>query len=176
MSDLISRGDLAPPAKGRRQPFEVNRVRPLTVRVSFWTLAAALVASVVWLIVHVVGFDWTAYLASEVHSFVRNGHQLEVTPALAIGTKVTGWALGLAGAVSQGALTLLMWRGLGWARIVLSVLGVLGLGTLLGDANLLAVVSSVVFAAAVLLLWLPPSNEFLRAVKADRRKHRSLQL
>jgi hypothetical protein len=146
------------------------------VRAGVWTVGLILAASTVWYIVNVATFDWAAYLASEVHSFVRDGHQLEVTPALAIGTKVTGWALELAGGVFQGLLGLLAWRGFGWARIVLTTFALLGLVALFGGADLLAIVTSVVFAVAVALLWLPSSNEFFRVVKGDRRVHRSRQL
>ena len=125
--------------------------------------------------------DWGAWVASQVHYYVRNGRQLEVTPEIAVGTIVFRAVVVVLLVAFQIFLAFRILRGHRWPRIVFTLftLAVLvGLAT--GDASrtlaatgwlqaLLAMLADLVLAVSAVLVWLPVSNAFVRRATAERR-------
>lgn len=159
-----------------RQPFQVTRPRPIVLVVSCWILVANTGVGVIRLVINVVTFNWSSYLAKNVHPFIHNGHHEQVTPAIAIGTVVTGFAIALLFSAIMLLLAFRLREGGGKARIVLTVLVGLELFGLTGPQHVLVYLGVVPDVAAIILSWLPRSNDFFRRVKADRRLHTSRQL
>lgn len=168
------------PPKVKRQRFAVTRPLPREIVVSFWILVARLVLSLVRLAVRIVGFNWGSYLATTVHSFEDHGRQLQVTPGLAIFLVVSSFVVGIFSIASWVALALLLRRGLGWVRILLSIFALFQVVTIIFSlphrVDLVEIAQGAATAAAVVLLWVPSSNQFSGGVKSDRRLHRARQL
>lgn len=146
------------------------------MRVGFWIIVGVVALGVVVTVVNLLTFDWDAYLARSVHSFVHNGQVLSVTPALAIGT----WIFDVGSVLLLWAFLLLVGflarNGRNWARIVLTISsGALILGLFAGHGVLASYVNAAASAALIVLLWLRESNTFFREVKADREIYRSLR-
>lgn len=100
-----------------------------------------------------------------------------MTPAAAVATAASGVVLGALG----GGLTLIFalrcLHRANWARIGLSVMFALSAINLLATpTDFGAPGTGLIDLTAVILLWLPTSNEFFRLVKHDRATHRSRQL
>ena len=152
--------------------FHLRRPLPWTLQVSFWILIGAALVGLIFFIVSQFQFNWHTYLAKAVHPFEHNGRVLQVTPELAIFVISIGIAGNVLGIAARVVFAFLMRRGLNWVRIVLTVLcGTQVLGTLI-DKTILEYASTGAIVFAIILLWLPRSNEFYRNVKADRQLHR----
>ncbi len=165
-----------PPGLGTRQPFRVTRPVPTPVRAVFWIVACVVAIELLVLVINQLTFDWDAYLAKSVHSFVRDGHVLYVTPALAVGTIVFAIVVVLTLNAVQLLLGYLVRRGVNWARIVLTLFSVGSILSLLASHNvLISYVDAAAAVAVVVLLWLRPSNQFFSDVKADRSVHKSMR-
>lgn len=122
-------------------------------------------------------FDWVAYVADSVGPFEHNGVQLEVTPEGAVTTAVTGIALSGAGVLLSVFFAVWMLRGANWARMWITVLFGLGvIAQFLSAPDPVSVATGLVELVAVILLWLPTSNQFFRSVKQDRKNYRSRRL
>lgn len=151
---------------------------------AFWVAIADSAISVVLLVVRWATTDLHDYVTSRVHSFVHNGHTVEVTPAIVIGTIVLTIAIVLIGAAVHVIVALAFLRGSGWARIVVSLLAAVWLVGMVGELGgmvaavgavqtVITDVATVVVAASVVLLWLPDANRYFRDVTADRKHFRA---
>ncbi len=158
----------------------MTRPLPREIVVSFWILIALLAVNLVRWIVRIVGFNWDSYLATAVHSFEHNGHQIQVTPGLAIFSLISSFAVGTLSIAYGVALALLLRRGLGWVRILLSISALIQVVTIIVSLPhrvvLVEIADAAATAAAVALLWVPNSKQFFDGVKSDRRLHRARQL
>lgn len=170
-----------------RERFRSSRHIPWTVRAAFWAAIVGPTMTVLFVAVRVVTTNWDHYVSSRVHSFVHNGHRLEVTPAIVISTIGFGMAVALIGAAVRIVLAVQFLRGFGWARLVASVLAAAGLVVLVWDpaAGVAGVgaadavlddLAAVAVAVGVVLLWLPSGNRYFQAMKGDRRCFRATQL
>lgn len=140
----------------------------------FWILLLLSVVQTVALVWSLVVFDWDGYLDEWVHSFERDGQELQVTPEIAIATVVFGAVVSAVSIALRVVFTLLLRRGFNWARIVGTVL----FGALLLPPYILDGISMLVMAlaiAGIVLVWLPQSNAFFRDVKQDRIAHKARQ-
>ncbi|MFB6612481.1 hypothetical protein ACFCVO_19330 [Agromyces sp. NPDC056379] len=173
----MPRSSALKPARAFRpasDPFKIVRPVPVAVQVGFWILLLLSIIQAVTIVWSLVVFDWDGYLDEWVHSFERDGETLQVTPAIAITTVIAGFVATSIGIASRLVFTLLLRRGFNWARIVATVL----FGYLLLPPYSLDVISVLVMVlaiAGIVLVWLPQSNAFFRAVKQDRITHSAKQ-
>ena len=178
MADRLKPVSLVAPVKVPRDPFVMRRRPPVAVQVSFWVLAALAALDSVRLAVILGTFDWDAYLAKEAHPFVRNGHEIFMTPGTAIGVRETEFA----GSFALVGFSFLLAFGIRaakrWARLVQTAFIVIQRR---GPFPCAPAVSgprwrSLATLGAVVLLWLPRSRAFFRQAKADRKAHKLKQL
>ena len=140
----------------------------------FWILLLLSIAQTMTLVWTLAVFDWDGYLAESVHSFERDGQELQVTPEIAIATVVIGVVLGAVGIALRAAFAVLLRRGFNWARIVATVLfGALLLPPYILDG--ISVLVMVLAIAGIVLVWFPQSNAFFKDVKQERIAHKSKQ-
>ena len=167
-------------------PSPVRPPRPATVRAAFWLYLGIVVLIAVGAVLGAIAVTDPALLAEARDA----GGGLLDDDAIRI-TLYVGMGVGIAVAVIEIALYALfagfLLRGAGWARVVLTVLSGLavagGLFTVLvaaipgttrvstpisGLSTALDLLGAVVAAAAIVLMYLPPSNAWFRAVKAAR--------
>jgi hypothetical protein len=142
----------APPAYG---PPGASAKRPGTV----------LAAMVLWIIVGVVSLVVAAALLAAAgnesfHRRVVAQIGTEIASSALLGVGVLAVLIGIAYIV----LAVLMSRARNWARIAISVLGVLGLILLFG----LNILMFVLVAVAIMLQFLPASNNYFTAAKQVR--------
>ena len=156
----------APTGYGAPQALE----RPLTVRAGLGAFIGSMVlgavAQVITLLNYQTVLDWTFANAG-----IDNGAEIEAARQGAeIGARI-GIVLGFAFIAVYGLFVWFAWRGRNWARIVLWVIG--GLGIVSGLAGLavgsplpflgaLGVFQLLLVTGAVVLLALKPSNEWYR--------------
>jgi hypothetical protein len=144
---------------------------PSQVTIGFWLYIAAAVLSVISGIVTVVVVVNSRQAALDA---LTNGSttlkgitaQQAADASIAVGTILSIITL-LFWAITFTVFALLMRRGAGWARIVLTVLTVLSLVNIPWGygAGGLQVVAAIV---ATVLIWLRPASEYFAAVKASR--------
>jgi hypothetical protein len=158
---------LPPPTYGGPVPTE----RPLTVRAGLGAFVGSIVLSVISAVV--TFFNWDVLVAD---SLAQLRAQANVNPATVQAVADFGLQLGVAVAILSVALYGLFvwfaWRGRNWSRIVLWVLG--GLGLIGGLVSLAAPTSPVPFLSGlnlfrvllvlvgVVALALKPSNDWFR--------------
>ncbi|MEV1132342.1 hypothetical protein [Agromyces sp. NPDC049794] len=150
---------------------------PVSVRAAAYLEIGLAALGFLLLCTTLVFFDWNAYIADTVGPYEHHGAELEVTPAGAIATVVTGLALSFAGVLLSVTFAFVALRGANWARIWITVL--FGLGVIAQFASpidFISVASGLLESVAVILLWLPSSSAFFRSVKLDRAAHRSKRL
>ncbi|WP_157373085.1 hypothetical protein [Agromyces sp. Root81] len=173
----MPRSSALKPARAFRpasDPFKIGRPVPVAVQVGFWTLLLLSIIQAVTVVWSLAVFDWDGYMAEWVHSFERDGQELQVTPEIAIATVVFGVVVSAISIALRVAFTLLLRRGFNWARIVATVL----FGALLLPPYILDGIAILVMAlaiAGIVLVWLPQSNAFFRDVKQDRIAHKAKQ-
>ncbi|WP_431245852.1 hypothetical protein [Leifsonia xyli] len=155
---------------------------------AFWALVTRCGLTVVATAHRLLTTDWGAWVSSQVHSFVRNGRRLEVTPAIAVGTVVLQTAVALAVAAFLAFLAARAIRGYRWPRIVLTIMVALMLASLATDgfaswaddsglvSTILNAVVSIALAVGTVLLWLPVSSGFVRRATAERRRFNATRL
>ncbi len=149
-----------------RQVFRPSTRVPGTVRAAFWILLALAVAGVVNIIQVFVVNDWTSYQTA----------WLAVDPDAPVGFIVASFVvqrlflMGVAGFFLW--IAILVYRGVGWARVLNTIPAVLGIATIVG-AGVYEIALVAANLGAAVLLWLPPSNAFFSAVKVERAKHRA---
>ena len=154
---------------------------PWTVRATFWAIIANCVLIVMTSLHGLLTTDWAAWVASQVHFYVRNGRQLEVTPEIAVGTIVfRGVVIALLVAFHV-FLAFRVLRGYRWARVVFTLLTLAVLAGLATDdvirtfaatgwlQAVLALAADFAYAVCAVLIWLPVSNAFVRTATAERR-------
>jgi ABC-type amino acid transport system permease subunit len=168
--------------------FRPSQPAPWTIRAAFWSIVAGCTLTVLTWLHRLLTSDWGAWVRSQVHSFVRNGRRLEVTPEAAIWTAVLSAILVLLVLAFELVLGVGMLRGLRWPRVVFSLLTIWrSVGAVTGDAQkaidtegwlpggLGALVSLACFVCAV-LVWLPVSNAFVRRATTERRAYQAGRL
>jgi hypothetical protein len=89
--------------------------------------------------------------------------------------EIAAVALSVAGTGTIVFFALRAKRGANWARIMLTAWCGLWVVTPFGG-DMLEYVATALMVAAIVCLWLPRSNEFMRLVKADRKRYQSQQL
>ena len=144
---------------------------PSQVNIAFWLYIAAAVLSVISGIVTVVVVANSRQAA--IDALTRNNTNLKgitvqqaADASVAVGTVLAIITL-LFWAITFTVFALLMRRGAGWARIVLTVLTVLSLLNIPWGygAGGLQVIAAIV---ATVLIWLRPASEYFAAVKASK--------
>jgi hypothetical protein len=160
-----------------QERFKATRAVPTPVRVAAYLKVGLAGLQLILLAVLLTSFDWNGYVADSVGPFDHDGTELQVTPATAVGTAIARIALNALGIALTVVLALRALRGANWARISISVFFGLSIVSMIGFAfDYVALGAGVIDLVAVVLLWLPTSNEFFRAVRLDRLAHRSKQL
>jgi len=126
---------------------------PTTVKISFWIFLIGLILDVIAAVLLLLG--GTALAASG-------------ASATAEGTTVSGGVLITAGVIAlvlAAIQLLILWKmkaGRNWARIVLTILEVLSLGSLFTGASGIGITAVVLGVVAVVLMWVPTSNAYFR--------------
>lgn len=126
---------------------------PSTVKISFWIFLIGIILDVVGAVMLI--FAGMAVATSK--DTVTVG-----TTAVNGGVLITSGVLAL---VFAAIGLLILWKmkaGKNWARIVLTVLEVLSLGSLFGGTNGIGITALVLGIVAVVLMWLPASNAYFR--------------
>lgn len=170
-------GLIAPPAKGQRQPFRFQEQLPLVLHVAFWIQIAFAVYSAVNFTIRLIGFDRATYLA-HARAVAELKHERIFPDSYVIqGYVMTNVLLAVA-ILLEVVIAFLVRRGFNWARIVLTISIGLGFVSWIASppADPATYVTSAVNVLLLVLVWLPASNYYFRAVKAARKLHRSRQL
>ncbi|MFC9919808.1 hypothetical protein [Agromyces binzhouensis] len=150
---------------------------PVQVRVAAYIELGLAALGFILLAFNLLSTDWNAYIADSVGPYEHNGAQLEVTPEGAVATAVVGLVLVSAGVLLNAVFAVGLLRGANWARIWITVLfGLSVIAQFVSARDPVSVVTGLLELVAVILLWLPPSNQFFRSVKQDRAIHRSRRL
>lgn len=162
----------APSAPGPAYSGPTPQERPLTVRAGLGAFVGSILLSVI--ATGVTFLNWDVISAPII---ARMKLPPGTDPATVRGLAETGVKIGLVAALVfsavYGLFVLFAWRGRNWARIVLWVLGGLGLvfglvGLLSGNNNPVPFLTGLSFfqllllLAGVVLLAQPPSNEWFR--------------
>ncbi|AMB58688.1 hypothetical protein [Microterricola viridarii] len=159
-ADKLSR-TLTTRFKTPRDRFRVTRPLPIVLQLGFWLLIAQIAASIVGSIASAAQYGWPPTLAGR--------------PPIGAGVSTAAAVFLLLILVFHTALALLVRRGVNWARILVTMFCALNVVMTVGQLDLLIQIENVAHVAAVVLIWLPRSNEFFRQIKKDREAHRSLQ-
>ena len=166
--------ELASPQPAPR--FRVTRAVPVQTRVAAYIEFGLAALGFLLLATSLLFFDWNAYIADSVGPFEHKGVQLEVTPEGAVAAAVTGLALKSAGVLLNVIFAIGVLRGANWARIWITALfGMVVIAQFVSAPDAVSVVTALLELVAVILLWLPPSNQFFRSAKHDRAIYRSRQ-
>jgi hypothetical protein len=132
-----------------------TRVAPIEVKTSFWLWLVEVVISIVMgIIVIAVGSAAPDVLKA------ADGSEMVAT----ISAGVAGAAV-IIGGLLRGLFAVFMLRGRNWARIVLTVLGLLGaiLGLVqIAQSGWLVIVAAIVALAAVILMFVGKANAYFR--------------
>jgi uncharacterized protein DUF2510 len=147
---------------------------PATLHVAFWILIAAAAATVFFNGRNLIGFDAASYIAN-MHRIEASKRLLSDSDVLSVFVTVLVFVAFLA--TAEVILAILIRRGRGWARVVVTVLMGLAVVQIVAQrpAGTTFVIAFFVAAAALVtvwLLWLPPSNRYFRAVRAARMQTR----
>ena len=153
--------------------------RPLTVRAGLGAFVASIVLSLASL-----GFmaaDWDVYLRQQMAQQMELGNAdpeaMEFAQATAEGFAVVAVVLGILFSALYLLFVWFAWTGRNWARIVLWVLGGLGVvsglsslavGGALPSMAVLGVFQTLALAVGIVLLALKPSNDWFRHEKRRR--------
>lgn len=129
------------------------------VRAAFWC----------WLVVIVVDLLLGALLALGAGSASMTGTS-DIEGMSTGALTATGVFLVVVGLV-QLWVAVRMWRGANWARVVLTVLGIIGVASMWGQGETgsldwILVAATVV---AVVLMWIPPAGDHFRAAGTHRK-------
>lgn len=168
MSGLRSAFDSAEPYG---QPAPASRsARPRPVELAFWLYVAAAALSLAGLILGLlqIGGAW------ELARRQVDAQGQKPPPGVIDGVFITGIVIGTGAAVvltvSYIVFAILLRRGVGWSRWVLSALAVIAVGGLF--AGMLGALQFFCLAAPTVLVFLAPSNEWFRAMKGRRLARR----
>ncbi|WP_197220608.1 MULTISPECIES: hypothetical protein [Bacteria] len=126
---------------------------PTTVKISFWIFLIGLVLDVVAGIIMVIS---GAALAA-------SGSSATVEGTTAGGAVFI--ATGIIALVFAAIQLLILWKmkaGRNWARIVLTILEILSLGSLFTGTSGIGITAVVFGVVAVVLMWVPVSNAYFR--------------
>lgn len=141
---------------------------PRFVQIAFWLFLLTAAVHLVTLIIAAANSGTTTATAKT--QIAKNGASSAVTHQAQslVGTSVVvGIVLGAVFLIAFVVFDLFMRRGAGWARIVLLIVTILSLSGVIGAYGFgaLGVVAAVV---ATVLMFLRPSGEYFRSVKASK--------
>lgn len=126
---------------------------PTTVKVAFWIFLLGALLDIALSIIGVAG-----------SSFIAAAGGASGDSSVALGGTALLWI-----SIGQLALTVIqlivLWKmkaGKNWARILITVFEVLGLLVLFSGPSIWTVISVVIGLVAVVLMWLPASNDYFR--------------
>ena len=151
--------------------------RPVTVRAGLGAFLAAVVFSVVGFVVSLLNFDLLLDQALAAQGAQLEGSGTDVAAVAELGVRI-GVGIGVVFTALQLLFIWFAWRGRNWARIVLWVVG--GLGLVSGLVGVLAQASPLPFlnalsifqllatAVGIVLLALKPSNDWYAHEKLRR--------
>jgi hypothetical protein len=140
---------------------------PTLVRIAFWLFIGAAAVRLITLVFTIATIS-TARVALA-HQAALQGRNLtpsELNAALAVGI-VVALFVGLVLIAAQVVFAIFVLRGANWARWVVTVLAAISLFSILSTFGLGALLTAASVVAAV-LIWLTPSNNWFRAVKASK--------
>jgi hypothetical protein len=163
-------------------------VRPVTVTAAFWCWIAVIAAWAVSLIILLTSSAWDQALAAATNSANRSSTSTVVVDAQSVINFVRVFAV-VVFVIVAGLYLLFAFKmraGRNWARITLTVLGILGvLGSITPSSRSVTVngqvyesssgpgwVTAVLTLAAVVLMFVGGANEFFTASKAHRSQLR----
>ncbi|MDR6866127.1 hypothetical protein J2Y69_000712 [Microbacterium resistens] len=126
---------------------------PTTVKIAFWILLVGLIIDLVSGVV-----------------FIISGFALQSSGQTAnVDGTVTGGGIFIATGIVVLVLALIeliiLWKlraGRNWARIVITILEILALGSVFAGVSVLSTIAIVLSIVALVLLWLPASNAYFR--------------
>jgi len=163
-------------------------VRPVTVTVAFWCWIAVIAGWAVSLIILLTSSAWDQALAAATNATNRSSTSTVVVDAQSVINFVRVFAV-VVFVIVAGLYLLFAFKmlaGRNWARITLTVLGVLGVlgsitpsshsvtvnGEVYASSPVPALVTAVLTLAAVALMFVDGANEFFTASKAYRSQSR----
>ena len=126
---------------------------PTSVKVSFWIFLVGLILDVISGVLTILA--GTAFAANGVSPSVQGS-------AVGGGVFIAAGVIVLVFAAIQLLIVWKMKAGKNWARIVLTILEVLSLGSLFTGVNAVGIAAVVLGAIAVVLMWVPASNQYFR--------------
>ncbi|GAA5151746.1 hypothetical protein GCM10025768_18580 [Microbacterium pseudoresistens] len=127
---------------------------PTTVKVAFWILLLGLILDAIAAIVTLV-----AAIA-----MMNSGQSIDVGGTQANGGVLLATAIGLI--VLVVIELFILWKmkaGRNWARIVITILEILSLGSAFAGVSTIGIIAIILSIVAVVLMWLPASNEYFRS-------------
>lgn len=160
--------------------------RPSTVTLAFWAWLVMTALSLVSLIIVLTSPIWDQAVAAGLRAADVNGVDINASTVVNA-AKITSVVGFLIGAALYLLFAFKMRAGRNWARVVLTVVGVLGvLGAVLPTYRSVTVngntfvvqtygvhwISLAVLVAALVLMFMPASNAYFTASKAYRQAHR----
>jgi len=131
----------------------MSSTTPTSVKISFWILLISLVLDAVTAIV-----------------FITSGFATAASPeaAIALGANAGGGvyiATGVVTLILVAIELIILWKmraGRNWARIVITILEILALGSVFAGFSLLGILGFFLSIVALVLLWVPASNNYFR--------------
>jgi hypothetical protein len=131
----------------------MSSTTPTSVKISFWILLISLVLDAVTAIV-----------------FITSGFATAASPeaATALGANAGGGvyiATGVVTLILVAIELIILWKmraGRNWARIVITILEILALGSIFAGFSLLGILGFFLSIVALVLLWVPASNNYFR--------------
>ena len=151
---------------------------PVVLHLAFWIQIAGAVYSAINLGVMLIGFNRATFLA-HARAIAEQKHERIVPDSFVIQGYVMEIVFFAIAIVLEVILALLVRRGFNWARILLTIFLGIGFAALFvppPPTNPVAYATIAINVALLVLVWLPASNRYFRAVKVARNLHRSRQL
>ncbi|MEF2979368.1 hypothetical protein [Subtercola sp. YIM 133946] len=162
----------------QQRTLQVSKIRPWAMTVAFWIAIALAAATIVNLAVLLLTFNWSAFAdPSNPRTFVSYGRTMTLPSDISIGVTIAGNVLALVIVVVLARLAFRLRQGNNRARIILTIVGGLPVIGFVSTSRFDVFSVEILAAAVVLVLvWLPPSNAFIRRVKKSCLVPRSTQL
>jgi hypothetical protein len=140
---------------------------PRFVNIAYWLFLLVALIHVVLVIVSIATFGATSATAKSQLANTQTGVSSAQENSILGASLVVAIVIGILYIVAFVLFDVFMRRGANWARIVLLIVTILSLPGITGAYGLGAI-SVVAAVVATVLMFLRPSNEYFRGVKASR--------
>jgi hypothetical protein len=144
-------------------------VAPTPVKIAVWLLLVIAAIALVTNIISEFGVDWAGFMST---ATAPRAHGGQVSQSGAVALLVTVQVISYIGIAITVLLAFLVRSGYRVARLLVTIVAVLGLLGLAADHSVINIVALAVRLVAVVLLWLPVSSEFFAAAGARRQRER----